>query len=85
MFAAPSEGTLKDLMEFGQTGVVGHEQSPPHQRAHATEHDAQLVGRKGRYGRFSHASTLPKITGFASNLTPRNLLLSVSTATVGHV
>jgi hypothetical protein len=75
---APSEGTLKNLMEFGETDVVGHEQSSPHQRAHVPEHDAKLINRKGRYGRFSHAGTLLKPTGFASQLTPRNLPLSNS-------
>ena len=75
----PTEIMLKDLMEFGQTGVAGHEQSPPHQRAHAAEHDAKLINRKGRYGRFRHAGTLPKPTGFASHLTFRNLPLSKMT------
>jgi hypothetical protein len=56
---APSEGALKDCMEFGQAGVAGHEQTPPHQRAHAAEHDAKLINRKGQSGRFSHAGTLP--------------------------
>ena len=40
MFAAPAEGTLKDFMEFGDTGCADHEQSPPHQRTHAAEHYA---------------------------------------------
>jgi hypothetical protein len=43
VFVAPSEGTLKDCMEFGEAGVAGEEQSPPHQRAHAAEHDAKLI------------------------------------------
>src|SRR5208282_1225165 len=76
MFAAPGEGTLKDLMEFGDTGCADHEQSPPHQRTHAAEHYAKLINRNGRYGRFSHASSLPKPTRTAPNLTPRNLPLS---------
>jgi hypothetical protein len=29
MFAAPAEGTLKDFMEFAETGFADHEQSPP--------------------------------------------------------
>src|SRR5580700_10055503 len=77
MFAAPAEGTLKDFMEFGDTGFADHEQAPPHQRTHATEHYAKLINRNRRYGRFRHASSLPKPTRTPSNLTPRNLPLSV--------
>ena len=73
---APSKGTLKDLMEFGEARVAGHEQSPPHQRAYAAEHDAKLINRRGRYRRFRHAGTLPKSTRMVLSLTPRNLLLS---------
>ena len=29
MFAAPIEGTLKNFVEFGDTGVACHEQTPP--------------------------------------------------------
>jgi hypothetical protein len=43
MFAAPSEGILKDFMEFSDTGFADHEQSPPHQRTHAAEHYAMLM------------------------------------------
>src|SRR5271165_7441118 len=60
MFAAPAEGTLKDFMEFGDTGCADHEQSPPHQRTHAGEHYAKLIDRNGRYGRFTHANSLSK-------------------------
>src|SRR6266446_2975797 len=60
MFAAPAEGTLKDFMEFAETGFADHEQSPPNQRTHATEHYAELINRNRRYGRFRHASSLPK-------------------------
>src|SRR6202035_5405235 len=76
MFAAPAEGTLKDFMEFAETGFAGHEQSPPNQRTHATEHYAELINRIRRYGRFRHASSLSKPTRTPSNLTPRNLPLS---------
>src|SRR5260221_4428963 len=76
MFAAPAEGTLKDFMEFAETGFADHEQSPPNQRTHATEHYAELINRNRRYGRFRHASSLPKPTRTPSNLTPRNLPLS---------
>ena len=58
--ATPIEGILKDFMEFGETGLADHEQSTPHQRAHAAERDAQLINRNGRSRRFSHASILPK-------------------------
>src|SRR3984893_495185 len=78
MFAAPAEGTLKDFMEFAETGFADHEQSPPNQRTHATEHYAELINRNRRYGRFRHASSLPKPTRTPSNLTPRNLPLSPS-------
>ena len=44
---APSEGMLQDLMKLGEAGVAGHEQSPPHQRAHAAERDAKLINRQG--------------------------------------
>ena len=81
MFAAPAEGTLKDFMEFGDTGFADHEQAPPHQRTHATEHYAKLINRNRRYGRFRHASSLPKPTRTPSNLTPRNLPLSSRTST----
>jgi hypothetical protein len=47
MFAAPIEGTLKNFVEFGDTGVARHEQTPPHQRTHAAKHDAKLVDRDG--------------------------------------
>ena len=40
MFVAPIEGTLKNFVEFGDSGVACHEQTPPHQRTHATKHDA---------------------------------------------
>ena len=79
MFAAPAEGTLKDFMEFAETGFADHEQSPPNQRTHATEHYAKLINRNRRYGRFRHASSLPKPTRTPSNLTPRNLPLSGAT------
>jgi hypothetical protein len=75
-FAAPSEGMLKDCMEFGEAGVAGEEQSPPHPRAHAAEHDAKLINRRGGYRRFRHAGTLPKSIPTVLSLTPRNLLLS---------
>ena len=29
MFTAPIEGTLKNVVEFGDTGVACHEQTPP--------------------------------------------------------
>ena len=70
MFAAPAEGTLKDFMEFAETGFADDEQSPPNQRTHATEHHAKLINRNRRYGRFRHASSLPKPTRTPSNLTP---------------
>src|ERR1700738_4004053 len=70
MFAAPAEGTLKDFMEFAETGFADHEQAPPNQRTHATEHYAELINRNRRYGRFRHASSLPKPTHTPSNLTP---------------
>ena len=70
MFAAPAEGTLKHFMEFAETGFADHEQSPPNQRTHATEHYATLINRNRRYGRFRHASSLPKPTRTPSNLTP---------------
>src|SRR6202030_4117485 len=77
MFAAPAEGTLKHFMEFAETGFADHEQSPPNQRTHATEHYAKLINRYRRYGRFRHASSLPRPTRTPSNLTPRNLPLSM--------
>src|SRR6202047_4383386 len=76
MFAAPAEGTLKDFMEFAETGFADHEQSPPNQRTHATEHYAELINRNRRYGRFRNASSLPKPTSTPSNRAPRNLPLS---------
>src|SRR5260221_4009690 len=45
MFAAPSEGILKDFTEFSDTGFADHAQSPPHQRTHAAEHYAKLIDR----------------------------------------
>ena len=78
MFAAPAEGTLKDFMEFGDTGFADHEQAPPHQRTHATEHYAKLINRNGRYRRFRHANSLSKRKPTVLNLmTPRNLPLSI--------
>ncbi len=47
MFTAPIEGTLKNFVEFGDSGVACHEQTPPYQRTHATKHDAKLVDRDG--------------------------------------
>jgi hypothetical protein len=58
MFATPIESSLKDAMEFGETGFVGHEQSPPNQRTDAAEHYAKLIDRSGRYGRFRYANGL---------------------------
>src|SRR5580692_5857504 len=77
MFAAPAEGTLRDFMEFGDTGCADHEQSPPHQRTHAAEHYAKLINRNGRYRMFRHANSLSKRKPTVLNLmTPRNLPLS---------
>jgi hypothetical protein len=45
---------LKDAMEFGETGLAGYEQSPPHQRTHAAEHYAKLIDCRGA-GRSSWA------------------------------
>src|SRR5690349_23163984 len=73
---APTEGMLKDCMEFGQAGVAGDEQSPPHQRADAAQHDAKLINRTGRYGRFRHAASLPPSRGTVLSMTPRNLPVS---------
>ena len=70
MFAAPAEGTLKDFMEFAETGFADHEQSPPNQRTHATEHYAELINRNRRYGRFRHASSLPKPTPYSLESDP---------------
>ena len=47
MFAAPIEGTLKNFVGFGDSGVGCHEQTPPYQRTYATKHDAKLVDRDG--------------------------------------
>jgi hypothetical protein len=44
---APSKGALKDCMQFSQRGFTSHEQAPPHQRAHAAEHDAKLINQRG--------------------------------------
>src|SRR4051794_36186533 len=63
-------------MAFGETDFADDEQSPPHQRTHATEHDVKLINGKGRYRRFSHAGSLPTPAGTVLSLTPRNLLLS---------
>jgi hypothetical protein len=43
VFAAPIEASLKDFMEFGETGFADHEQSSPNQRTHAAEKDTKLV------------------------------------------
>jgi hypothetical protein len=76
MFAAPIEGNLKDLVEFGETSFAGDEQTPPHQRTDAAEYYAKLIDPSGRYGRFRHAPSLPKPTGAVLNLTPWILPLS---------
>jgi hypothetical protein len=47
MFVAPIEGTLKNFVEFGHSGVACHEQTPRYQRTHAAKHDAKLVDRDG--------------------------------------
>jgi hypothetical protein len=70
MFAAPAEGTPKDFMEFAETRFADHEQSPPNQRTHATEHYAELINRNRRYGRFRHASSLPKPTPYSLESDP---------------
>jgi hypothetical protein len=44
------------FMEFGQTGVAGHEQSPPHQRAH----DGKLINC---WGKVSKAQACGHVTG----------------------
>ena len=77
MFAAPIEGSLKDAMEFSETGLAGYEQSPPHQRTHGAEHYAKLIDCRGRYRRFRHANSLPNPTRAVLNLTPQNLPLSL--------
>ena len=78
MFAAPIEGSLNDLVEFGETSFAGHEQTPPHQRTDAAEYYAKLIDPSGPYGRFRHAPSLPKPTGAVLNLTPWILPLSVN-------
>src|SRR6266481_5989815 len=60
MSAAPIEGTLKNFMEFAETGFADHERAPAHQRTHSAEHYAKFIDRKGRYGRFRHVGSLPK-------------------------
>ena len=57
-------------MEFAETRFVDHEQSPPNQRTHATEHYAELINRNRRYGRFRHASSLPKPTPYSLESDP---------------
>jgi hypothetical protein len=47
MVIAPSKGKLKDFMQFRERGFTVHEQAPPHRRAHAAEHDAKLINRRG--------------------------------------
>jgi Plasmid pRiA4b ORF-3-like protein len=53
-----------------QFSFAGDEQSPPHQRAHATKHDAKLINRRGRYARVRHAGTLPESIPTVLSLTP---------------
>jgi hypothetical protein len=60
VFTAPIEGIQKDFMELGQTGFTDYEQSPPHQRTHAAEHNAKLINYRGRYRRFRHAALYPR-------------------------
>jgi hypothetical protein len=57
-------------MEFGETGCADHEQSPPHQWTHAAEHYAKLIDRNIRYGRFRHASSLPKANPYCLESDP---------------
>jgi hypothetical protein len=62
MFAAPIKGTLKNFVEFGESGVACHEQTPPHQPTHATKHDAKLVDRDGCREGSDTPSRLPKLS-----------------------
>ena len=73
MFAAPIEGILKNFMEFAETSFAGHEQAPPHQRTHSAVHDAKLIDRKGRYGRFRHVNAYPNPFLSHSSLSDCNL------------
>jgi len=43
----PRNLPLSNFVEFGDSGVACHEQTPPHQRTHAAKHDAKLVDRDG--------------------------------------
>ena len=69
MFAAPIKGALKNFVEFGESGVACHQQTLPYQRT------PQSMMREGS----DHARQISRrsATRIASNLTPRNLPLSV--------
>ena len=53
VFAAPIEDQLENLMELGNAGFAHDQETPPDQRAHAAEHDSQLI-------KLSHGRRLPK-------------------------
>ena len=76
MFAAPIEATLKNLMELGDAGVTGDEQSPPHQRTHAAEKDTKLVDRNGRKGQ--PCGHFAQAYRYSLEPDPRNLPLSIN-------
>jgi hypothetical protein len=43
VIAAPAEYRLHDCVQFGDRGLVRHEQPPPDQRADPADHRPQLV------------------------------------------
>ena len=76
MCDAPTEGTLKDFMEFAETGFADHEQAPPHQRTHSAEKDTKLVDRNGRKGQ--PCGHFAQAYRYSLEPDPRNLPLSIN-------
>ena len=53
VFAAPIEDQLKNLMELGDAGFSGDQETPPDQWTRASEHDSKLL-------KLGHGRSLPK-------------------------
>ena len=53
VFAAPIQDQLENLMELGNAGFAGDQETPPDQWTRASEHDSQLI-------KLGHGRRLPK-------------------------
>jgi hypothetical protein len=76
MFAAPIKGALKNFVEFGESGVACHQQTPPYQRTHHKARREKVQTRLADYRRSAHTDRL--------EFDPQNLPLLVMLKHTDH-